>query len=553
MAAAVALGVAWAGVGSAQVPPLDLPSDREAEIPFRDVEPATPQVAPRPAPSGAGPQFRFRLRAVRVVGNSVLEEAQLREVAAPYVGGDVGQREIEAMRAALTRLLRERGYVTSGALVPDQDLVGGELVLRVVEGRVAEVRFGGLERFSASLLRRRVWPDPDAPLHLGRLADRLSILQLDPDIERVEAELLPGSEIGESILHVRLVEGNHLGISAEANNYRAPSIGAYTGVFEASVRNRTGARDRLDLRTQIGEGLWDVAIDPGLDLGTGRTRLSLPFRIAESEVVESPFDVLDIESEFLSAGAAVSHTVFETFSNRVDVALRFDWRRARTRLGGSGFSFSEGADEGETIVAPLRLDARWTHRRKDRVVALRALLSRGLPVLDATDVRGAEADASYTTWLLQGQLAHRLPAWGDAELFVRGDLQLADAPLLTPERFSIGGHVATRGFRENQVVTDQGVSGSLEVRFPFWRRPDGTSRVQLGPFVDVGHGWDHPDRSRGRAKTLASAGLALRFWPHPSTRLAFSWAQRLTKASRPRDDKDLQDYGLHFAVTTRWD
>lgn len=52
-------------------------------------------------------------------------------------------------------------------------------------------------------------------------------------------------------------------------------------------------------------------------------------------------------------------------------------------------------------------------------------------------------------------------------LFVaRAAAQLTPDSLLPLEQFSVGGIATVRGYGQNQLVTDNGVLGSLEVRLP---------------------------------------------------------------------------------------
>jgi hemolysin activation/secretion protein len=142
----------------------------------------------------------------------------------------------------------------------------------------------------------------------------------------------------------------------------------------------------------------------------------------------------------------------------------------------------------------------------------------------------------------------RFPELLDLQVVVRGDLQLADRPLLGLEQLAIGGHDTVRGFRENRLVRDNGVIGSLELRLPvplpFWRawRP----RFAIAPFVDVGHGWNS-DRPEPGADTLVSAGVGGRFGLLDAWSFDVYWGEALSDVTTA--GHDLQDYGVHLGLT----
>jgi hemolysin activation/secretion protein len=98
---------------------------------------------PAPPPEAAslrqGP--RFVLRDVNIIGNTVLDEAAIRGVVDPYLGKPVTTGDLEEIRRLFTLLYINRGYINSGAIIPDQSVANGVVAFRFVEGRVNVSRF----------------------------------------------------------------------------------------------------------------------------------------------------------------------------------------------------------------------------------------------------------------------------------------------------------------------------------------------------------------------------------------------------------------------------
>ena len=67
----------------------------------------------------------------------------------------------------------------------------------------------------------------------------------------------------------------------------------------------------------------------------------------------------------------------------------------------------------------------------------------------------------------------------DAEILTSLTAQLTPDSLLSLEQIGIGGINTVRGYRQNQLVTDNGILGSIEVRIPLTSDP---SLLQLTPF-----------------------------------------------------------------------
>jgi hemolysin activation/secretion protein len=129
-------------------------------------------------------------------------------------------------------------------------------------------------------------------------------------------------------------------------------------------------------------------------------------------------------------------------------------------------------------------------------------------------------------------------------------MQVSNDALLTLEQFSIGGRYTVRGYRENQLVRDNGLIGSAEFRVPIYERVEPAVRIELVPFFDAGHSWSTDRREFGQ-KTLMSVGIGTRMfftrWGH----LEFYWGHRFNDVDR-LGEYDVQDDGIHFRIGVEW-
>jgi hemolysin activation/secretion protein len=70
---------------------------------------------------------------VAITGNTVLDQAAIRSVVDPYIGKPVTTADLEEIRRQFTLLYINRGYINSGAVIPDQNVVDGVVAFRFVE------------------------------------------------------------------------------------------------------------------------------------------------------------------------------------------------------------------------------------------------------------------------------------------------------------------------------------------------------------------------------------------------------------------------------------
>jgi hemolysin activation/secretion protein len=488
------------------------------------------------------------VRGFRVSGNSVLPGSEIQAALAPFTGRRLSAEDLMAARDALTRLYVDHGYATSGAFLPDQRVSDGIVELRVEEGRLEDVLVTGTRHLRAKQLRARVLRAADGPLQVQRLRETLQELQEGPLLDQVSATLTPGSRPGLARLELAVREPGQTTLALSADNWQSPSVGAEGAQLRALHHNLLGLGDGLELATGTTRGMRSYESRYWLPLGARETQLELSYRASRADVVEDPFDDLDIASRWRAVGAGLRHPLRLSSDSLLWLGLQAELVRSRTYLEDQRFGFAPGTEHGEARITALRATQEWLQRDLDDVLAARSTLSFGLDAFDASNAPGhGLPDGTFFAWLGQVQWAHRFADWlGGAKLGARADVQLTPDPLLPPELFPLGGAFSVRGYRENQLVRDNALVGSLELRIPLLRAPDGTERLQLATFLDVGHGWNR--ESTPGPKTLAAVGLGLRLHLGASGLAALYWGQPLRHVHTLGDDW-LQNHGLHLSVS----
>jgi len=503
---------------------------------------------PEPA-SGQVPlsdQPRTYVREYRILGNSVLNPALIEQTLRPYVGRLITTAELQELRRKLTLLYIENGYLTSGVILPDQQVRNGIVHLQVIEGTLAKVEVTGLDRLSPAYVQRHLSFSNDRPINLSDLQRELQLLQLDPNITRLDAILTPSERLGSSTLALEVDEVAPIQWVAQLNNHRSPSIGSLQGKFDLFARNIAGRGDLLTLGGSKTEGLTDGSIAYSAPIWLAGPTFGLFYQTGTSEVIEQPFSALDVESEFDAWSVQLSHPLHKSLARSLQLSLHLDRRKSTTFLLGEPFSFSPGVDNGTSRVSVARLILDWYEKRADQVFALRSTLNQGVDLFGATINDGAP-DGRFSSLLLQMQYARRI--WGDnGEFILRSDLQLSADPLLPIEKFGIGGAHSVRGYRENQLVADNGFFASLELRSRVLKERPDLGKLQIAAFSDFGRSWDK-DSSGSNATSVANVGLGLRWEPDANWFVALYGAVPFRDFDH--DEHDLQDAGVHFSIGYR--
>ncbi len=534
---------------------IDRPADERPQLEQFEIEgPTEPSLElPRPPPPPPGADrlmagLTVFLQEVRVEGSTVFTSAELDRITAPWTQRAIDAAELQDLVDAVTALYVESGYLSSGAYVPDQNLEGSVLVLQVVEARLAEVIVEGNRWHRSRYLRNRLRAGVSTPVNVRELEQQLQLLLQEPSIRRVSGELRPGAQRGEDVLFLAVEENRPYGLGLRVANDTPPGIGSVRGRVDLEHRSLLGFADHLAARVDFTGGMNSQEVRYALPFTPYGTAFRLRLRRTDSEVVEEPFDTADIASDTWTVGAGVYHPILRSPRQQLWGGVQFDRRQSTTTLDGSRFSFVPGPKNGRADVSVLRFVVDWTRASPKNVVAARSTVSWGLDFLGATTQPNGIPDGRFVSWLAQAQWAHlfSFPLAG-TQLVVRGDLQLSNDPLLAMEQIAVGGARTVRGYRENLLVRDQAVIGSVELRVPVLHDLLGPDVLTIAPFFDVGHAWNR--KGTLSAETIESVGIGLRYSFSDRIQARAYWAGAL--ASAPTRRSNIQDNGFHLELEIR--
>ncbi|MCS6813855.1 MAG: ShlB/FhaC/HecB family hemolysin secretion/activation protein [Cyanobacteria bacterium] len=555
------VSVLWgtiAGLALVSAPPtLTQPVSQLPEFQPRPAEPLPTQVLPPPSellpplpdsqrpelPTGDVPETVVVQR-YNVTGSTIFSPEELEAITKEFTGR-VTITEIFQARSAITQLYVSKGYVTSGAFIPEQTLQGGVVEIRVVEGTVEEIRVAGNQRLSPGYVQSRLALATGAPLNRDRLLQALQLLQQNPLIQNLSAELSAGIRPGTSLLTVQITEADSFNTSLIFDNQRSPSVGTDRRQLQITEANLLGLGDSLALTYTNTDGSNAFDASYTLPLSPYNTTVTFSYSTSGSRVIELPFDVLRINSGSYTYEASLRQPIIQTPSQELALGLTFSRRQSEATLLGGTIPFpSLGADnEGRSVVSALRFVQEFTDRSSEQVFAARSQFSIGLDALGAT-INNALPDSRFFTWRGQAQYVRLLAP--ETLLLVRADLQLADRPLLSLEQFGLGGVNTVRGYRQDLLLTDNGILATAEVRLPILRIPELPLLLQVVPFVDIGTGWNSGLRPNPTESTLISAGLGLRLQVSNQLTARFDWGIPLSTPSPAA--RTWQENGLYFSV-----
>jgi len=490
------------------------------------------------------------VKSFEIIGNRVIPEGEIERLLEPYLLRPVSFIELLEVQQAITQLFVERGYLTSGAYIPPQKIQDRTVRVEIIEGSLEGIKIYGLKNLRAGYVRGRIEAATQPPLNRQKLLDALQLLQLNPLIANISAELSQGINPGQSLLEIEVEEANSFGTELSFNNYQSVSVGSQGRILAVADDNLFGFGDRLTatyINTPSSDSLGDLSYS--IPLSAKNNQLQLAYNYSNSTIVSEPFQDLELSSISSYVQATYRQPLLKTPQQEITLGFALSHQDTQLFLMGQGFpTLARGTDiEGVTKISALRFIQEYSDRSSNHVFALNSQFSVGVNLFDATINSDDIPDSQFLIWRGQGQYIRQLTA--STNLFLRGNIQVADRPLVSLEQFRAGGITSVRGYRRDRTLGDNGLFFSTELRNTIWSSSQGNLSLSLNPFVDFSHVWNNDDVSP-EVDTLTSVGLGVQLLLGDTLTANFDWGIPLIEDTGFQEDS-LQDSGLYFSIKVR--
>lgn len=294
------LGGLSPAVGFAQTPPVDQRMierqqdqiqqlqqqriDQRSRDRWQSETPPPPSPPAPEAPAGvtASPVC-FTLREVVFQGADLLSDRDRQVLTAPYLGRCVAFTDINEILRAVTDLYAARGYVTTRATLPEQNVAAGVLTIRVVEGRLQGFLWNGDPADDRSEVVAAF------PAQAGETLDLRDIEQGIDQLNRLRSndakvQLIPGDQPGDSRVAIDNTPSKSWRVTAGADNSGQWATGELQVKESAEIEDLLGLndyfglfhnQDHLDNSSQRSSRSW--AMNTSLPYGYWRLNGSLNY------------------------------------------------------------------------------------------------------------------------------------------------------------------------------------------------------------------------------------------------------------------------------------
>jgi hemolysin activation/secretion protein len=481
-----------------------------------------------PAPEGD----RVHVARLRITGATVFSEAELHALVADAEGRELSLGELRGLAERVTRHYRSQGYPLARAYLPAQEVVGGEVQLAVLEGRLGEVRIDNTAGVGGAALA------PLAQLRSGEatrsdaLERNLLLLSDLPGVE-VKSTLRPGATLGASDLLVEVAPGRRVAGSVDVDNFGNRFSGEYRAGGTLSFNNPLRVGDQATMRALFSDermtylrAAYQFPVN-GQGTRVGVALSDLRYRLAKD------LAPLQAEGDAQSASLYAMHPVVRSRTFNLNAVVQYDRLKLQDRI-------KTAATVVDKTLGNWSLG--FTGDLQDRFAGINSFSGMYTagdleldPVSRALDASTAGTSGSFGkssfTWLRLQRLNDR------AVLYLSGTAQFASKNLDSSQKLALGGAYAVRAYPQNEAPGDKGYVATMEVRHDLPASALGA--WQVSAFLDTGHvtfnkrAWAAGANSR----TLSGAGIGISATLPPQWYLKASLAWKLG-SQRPTSDVD---------------
>ena len=439
-------------------------------------------------------EVSFKLNSIKFTGNTCFTEEQLMDLICERIGNEVTINDLITMANMVTEYYQQNGYISTIAYLPPQKVQDGNVEIVVMEGKYGKVEIEGNKWARDKFVRATYLKDKNIEtekvLNVRDIQETLREMNASGYMKG-QVSMVDNEESAQyTDLTLQMKDRFPIDFDFRFDNQGRDAIGLNRAVFFAGMYNLTGWGDKLLSTTALARRSVSQGVFYSVPIGRHETKLNLGYSYSGLTMGEQWKDY-DIKGHSHNFFAGLSRRLVKTENYKLYGDISLDIRNTKTTLGEQKFLLNE--------YKTRALRVNFTNIKDDFYGKWFGNIgaSVGLPIMGASD----EYDHYHYDWLptnkfvkVYANLARLqiLPMRSMAIIQAGG--QWASHGLYPSEKMQFGGISSVRGYEEGFLLSDYGVTASLEFRshIPFLNRilPEKLQfiddSIQWAAFYDAG-------------------------------------------------------------------
>jgi hemolysin activation/secretion protein len=517
------------------------------------------------------PEPKTLVKSFVLDGVNLFQPKQLEPILKKYRDQELGMSDLKKISDEIGAFYRSKGYVSSIAYLPTQEITNNTVEFKVVEGRVGDITVEKPKHSKSSTVEKRFRVKKGEMLDSKKIEASLERINKNQD-RTVRAVLSPGKTPGTSDILLKVEkERSPYHFYTDFNNRGTNTTNERRWGLGFVNTNLLGLDDALSLRFMASPTTSDVysfSADYNLPINSYDTRLGVYAAYAKADIA-GQFAIISPEGKAHAIGFYLTHPLFKkefvdeetasTLTLASNLTAGFDSIDVHNKILGQETSH----DKISAFKGGINFDEKDSMGRAMLSAEARAGIPDFLGSMSKHDVNASraasDAGGKFQKYNLSLNRTTYLPL--NMVFLNTFRFQFTNDPLVTPEQMVLGGADSIRGFPENEYLADYGWIANIELRSPAFLIPSilrvpfdkkGTrliDAIQFVYFIDAGEG--HLNKARVgeiQKKYLVGAGFGLRFdlYGHLRGRLDIGFP---TGSEEPSDGAP---YRVHYGLQYEW-
>lgn len=448
-------------------------------------------VAQAPA-APAAQQQRIIVTAVRVEGNTLLPERVLSELTAGVAGTERSVPELNQVATRIQNAYRNAGYGGVVAYIPEQAITGGNVVIRVVEGKLANVRVTGNVHFDTANIRAGLPNLREGATPVVRAIDRDIQLSNENPAKDVKVTLTAGARPGEIDADVGVTDSRPLQFLLGYNNTGQAITGKHRVSVGLQHSNLFGRDHVATMQYQTSPEKPDQVriFSAGYRVPLYSQAASFDAFFAHSNVSSGTTFTPAGPLSFAGKGTVVGLRGNRNFDRIGEydhrATLGLDWRDYDNECSVAGLGPLACGPAGVSVTAiPVSLAYTGQKQGPQTSWGINASLWANLGGSSQATFEAARPGARRHYVISRFSGFREMALAAGFALHGRLDIQYTPHALISGEKLGLGGAGNVRGYIERELAGDSGFAARLEALAP---PMEVTQGFRWRPYVFVDHG-----------------------------------------------------------------
>ncbi len=405
----------------------------------------------------------YKINSFAIDENSTIKQRQFDEVTEKYIGKCFAVRIINDIKDELNSLIVDKGYVTSYALFPAQNVIAGKLKFKIFEGKIESVKIGdgkAGDRMQSFMLFGFA---ENQKLNIDDINQGLHQMRKLPS-SNAKLKIEPATRVGYS----NVVIENDRSIPFSANVAYDNLGNDFTG--RDRVSGSIATENLLNLSESI-ELSGNSAINNGDDKGikTSNFAITIPYRYYTISFNYSNANykgtVSSLDGDFLIIGSSKNRNISIDKSLVNSKLLTVNLLSTLSIKSTSNGNYLRGlVSSNNKNLSALNISLLMSKKFKNNInIFVRPSINKGLTYFDAdrdssqTGAQDPKNQFLFYKLYFSASKAFKLKSLSSRILFATEfDSQISRDVLHGSEQFSVGGYFSVRGFADSYLSGDHG-------------------------------------------------------------------------------------------------